>query len=151
MSCRYESEYFTFVIAVSSALSASSRATGTYCQRALLVSILYTTTQIWRCCTGFEPALVSPLLPWSWRLLACFRYTNSIKIGAEVDLEPTCHSATAFPAPLKLVRYFRRSSGLLTRARVWCGRDEYEHRLNRVKRICHNYSSISRERFANFV
>ena len=37
MSCRYESEYFTFVIAVSSALSASFRTTGTYCQRALLL------------------------------------------------------------------------------------------------------------------
>lgn len=50
--------------------------------------------------------------------------------------------ASVTPTASKLVRHFRRSSGLLTRVRVWCGRDEYEHRLNRVKRICHNYSSV---------
>lgn len=58
MSCRYESEYFTFVIAVSSALSASFRTTGTYCQRALLVSILYTTTQN-RACFSRSPGVLT--------------------------------------------------------------------------------------------
>lgn len=52
----------------------------------------------------------------------------------------TC--VTQYATRSKSVRRFRRSSGLLTRARVWCGRGEYEHRLNRVKIICHNYSSV---------
>lgn len=51
--------------------------------------------------------------------------------------------ASVTPTASKLVRHFRRSSGLLTRARFWCGRDEYEHRLNRVKRICHISSSTA--------
>lgn len=163
MSCRYEFEDFT-VVSIGRprrllAFSTSSRTTGTNCQRALIVIILYTTTQIFVAWVDLNhrPRLDRAFAE-SFSFIASRALPTELHatLVAEVDLEPTCHSATAFPAPINLATLcgnrtrsrFTPASMVFEATRVLTVTPtasksgiEYDDTRTRVKRICHNYSS----------